>query len=75
MLKKIVRNVVYIMQTNKKTITKEEYLERRKTESRTQIRLSLGLGPISFDRMLEELGVNLQEDKSQRIDRKKIAID
>lgn len=55
----------------KKSITKEEYLERRQTESRTQIRLSLGLGPISFDRMLESIGIDLQNDKSQRIDRKK----
>lgn len=61
---------MYEMQPIKKTITKEEYLERRKSESRTQIRLSLGLGPISFDRMLEEWGIDLQEDKSQRIDRK-----
>ena len=54
----------------KKTITKEEYLERRKTESRSQIRLSLGIGPISFDRMLEQIGVNLAEDKALRINRK-----
>ena len=67
--------MVFIVRSERKTITKEEYLERRKTESRTQIRLSLGLGPISFDRMLEELGVNLQEDRSQRIDRKKIGVD
>ena len=71
----IVGNVVFIVYSDKKTITKEEYLERRKTESRTQIRLSLGLGPISFDRMLEELGINSQEDKSQRIDRKRISVD
>ena len=67
--------MVFIVRSERKTITKEEYLERRKTESRTQIRLFLGLGPISFDRMLEELGVNLQEDKSLRIDRKKISVD
>ena len=54
----------------KKTITKEEYLERRKSESRSQIRLSLGIGPISFDRMLEELGIDLAEDKAIRINRK-----
>ena len=67
-------NVVYSVPTNKKAITKEEYLERRKSESRTQIRLSIGLGPISFDRLLEEIGVDLQDDKSQRIDRKKISV-
>ena len=54
----------------KKTITKEEYLERRKSESRSQIRLSLGIGPISFDRMLEELGIDVTDDKSLRINRK-----
>lgn len=54
----------------KKTITKEEYAKRRKTESRTQIRLSLGLGPISFDRMLLQIGINVEEDKTIRIDRK-----
>ena len=54
----------------KKTITKEEYIERRKTETRTQIRLSLGLGPISFDRMLEQIGISIEEDKTIRIDRK-----
>ena len=54
----------------KKTITKEEYLERRKSESRSEIRLSLGIGPISFDRMLEELGIDVTDDKSLRINRK-----
>lgn len=54
----------------KKTITKEEYIERRKTETRTQIRLSLGLGPIRFDRMLEQTGISIEEDKTIRIDRK-----
>lgn len=54
----------------KKTITKEEYLERRKSESRSQIRLSLGIGPISFDRMLEQLGINVSDDKALRINRK-----
>lgn len=54
----------------KKSITKEEYLERRKSESRSQIRLSLGIGPISFDRMLEELGIDVTDDKSLRINRK-----
>ncbi len=54
----------------KKSITKEEYLERRKSESRSQIRLSLGIGPISFDRMLEQLGINVSDDKALRINRK-----
>lgn len=54
----------------KKNITKEEYIERRKTESRTQIRISLGLGPIRFDRMLEQIGINVEEDKTIRIGRK-----
>ena len=54
----------------KKSITKEEYLERRKSESRSQIRLSLGIGPISFDRMLEQLGINVTDDKALRINRK-----
>ena len=49
-----IRQVNSIM---KKSITKEEYLERRKSESRSQIRLSLGIGPISFDRMLEQSGI------------------
>ena len=52
------------------SIFKDEYMERRKTESRSQIRLSLGIGPISFDRMLAEIGVNLAEDKAIRINRK-----
>lgn len=54
----------------KKTITKEEYLARRKTESRSEIRLSLGIGPISLDRMLEQLGINVTDDKALRINRK-----
>ena len=62
-----IRQVNSIM---KKTITKEEYLERRKSESRSQIRLSLGIGPISFDRMLEQLGINVSDDKALRINRK-----
>ena len=62
-----IRQVNSIM---KKTITKEEYLERRKSESRSQIRLSLGIGPISFDRMLEELGIDVTDDKALRINRK-----
>lgn len=62
-----IRQVNSIM---KKSITKEEYLERRKSESRSQIRLSLGIGPISFDRMLEQLGINVSDDKALRINRK-----
>ena len=62
-----IRQVNSIM---KKTITKEEYLERRKSESRSEIRLSLGIGPISFDRMLEELGIDVTDDKALRINRK-----
>jgi hypothetical protein len=54
----------------KKSITKEEYIQRRKNESRSQIRLSLGLGPISFDRMLDQIGINVAEDKAIRIKRK-----
>ena len=54
----------------KKSINKEEYLARRKTDSRSQIRLSLGIGPISFDRMLEQLGIDVSEDKAIRIHRK-----
>ncbi len=65
---------MYSVSLEKKIITKDEYLERRKTQSRTQIRLSMGLGSISFDRMLEELGINLKEDKTQRIDRKNISV-
>ena len=51
-------------------ITKEEYLARRKTESRSQIRLSLGIGPIRFDQMLEQIGIDVSEDKAIRIHRK-----
>ena len=54
----------------KKTITKEEYLARRKSESRSQIRLSLGIGSIRFDRMLEQIGINVSADKAIRINRK-----
>ena len=53
----------------KKSITKEEYIQRRKNESRPQIRLSLGLGPISFDRMLEQIGIDVSADKAIRIKR------
>ena len=53
-----------------KPITKEEYLARRKTESRSQIRLSLGIGPIRFDRMLEQIGIDVSADKAIRIKRK-----
>nr|NNM91079.1 hypothetical protein [Bacilli bacterium] len=54
----------------KKTISKEEYMERRKSESRSEIRLSLGLGPISFDRVLKEIGIDVAHDKTIRIKRK-----
>ena len=54
----------------KKSIIKEEYIQRRKNESRSQIRLSLGLGPISFDRMLVQIGIEVAEDRTIRIERK-----
>lgn len=52
------------------TISKEEYLKLRETMSRTDVRLQLKLGPIAFDRMLQEIGIDPKEDKTHRINRK-----
>lgn len=51
-------------------LTKEEYLSLRQTKSRSEIRLLYKVGPIRFDRKLESLGIDLDEDKRQRINRK-----
>lgn len=52
-------------------ITKEEYLERRDSETKTQIRQSLGMGCKAFDTMLVEIGVDLEADKAKKASKKK----
>ena len=54
------------------SLTKEEYLALRVTKSRSEVRLALKIGPIRFDQMLEEMGVDLESDRAQRVNRKKI---
>ena len=52
-------------------LTKEEYLALRATKSRSEVRLALKIGPIRFDQMLEEIGIDLENDRAQRVNRKK----
>ena len=53
-------------------ITKEDYEKLRLTQSRTQIRTMMKIGPIRFDQMLSEIGVDVEADKAHRIKRSKI---
>ena len=54
------------------SLTKENYLALRATKSRSEIRLALKIGPIRFDQMLEEIGVDLASDRAQRVNRKQV---
>lgn len=54
------------------SLTKEEYLALRVTKSRSEVRLALKIGPIRFDQMLEEMGVDLESDRAHRVNRKKV---
>ena len=47
-------------------LSKEEYLERRKSETKTQVRQSLGMGCKAFDELLVGIGVDLAADKAQK---------